>query len=948
MRVGIAALAGCLVVLAAAAAQAREDAPEFEFHKKGEVAAIRVVIPPAWVPEGARATLRPGDAAVYLVWPDPAEVPAGKDATRWETAFVGRFQGSGSHPMHLTVVAPDGRRTERDLAVNLPDGDMARPSVLAAWAEAGARAVSGPTGDATDPFLSFLRWSWSSRSRERPPGRPARQSFLPAREPPDLLSVSTGLYAVQESLQLAALSSPGLRDRAQPDVPVSSLLGPLIKSHPYKDMLRGKKPVADDLARFVPADRWYLRVAGLAKLANLARTADDWLTHFARTTTDASVDARAVPRLLIQMGLTEDGLRDPGLVASVREVALLGTDPFLREGTSACAVIVPADAPALDRALDAQWAAIRASEPAAETQEVGPPKVRGLVSPDRTVNSWRFTLEGRTVVCNSLPLAMEVLAARSGKAATLADADDFKYMRTVLPAEGEDAFLYLSDAFVRQLVSARTKLAERRRLLCASTLETENHAADLFRMELRRAPKNLAEVMAAGFLPADAPWCPDGGRHEIDPASQAARCSLHGRVGALKPLNELALARVTKEEAGLYQEFVADYQTYWKRYFDPIGVRAKLDHGLTIETVILPLIDNSVYNFLKSMTDGPGARVANVTVPPKTIFFAQAELAKDALDNAMGAEAVREVAHKLGLGDIRGVFGPDVTFGLYDRDLLFDFDVHEFLSMTLRDRLGVDGVVLLPVLAALNLPTFVTVGVRDQAKLDRLLAAARSAVEEVAAKAAEAAERRGMDLFQADSYDLPEYKGTPVHVFGAKLLGIVKWRIFYAIKGGRLLAASKEYVLRDLLDAAPGIDPGETGGERVSLRLLLDRRAFDRILSDVHLSWAEHARRACMANIPGVWASMLASGGKAPAEALRWALARRGHTFACPDGGDYVADADGAISCTVHGSPWAQKQGQAPNVLPRAEAFLERLGTIAVNLLFTPEGLRTKIRIEAM
>ena len=44
-------------------------------------------------------------------------------------------------------------------------------------------------------------------------------------------------------------------------------------------------------------------------------------------------------------------------------------------------------------------------------------------------------------------------------------------------------------------------------------------------------------------------------------------------------------------EAAQYQEFVKDYNQYWKEYFDPIVVRLQITpERYRLETIVLPLI----------------------------------------------------------------------------------------------------------------------------------------------------------------------------------------------------------------------------------------------------------------------------------------------------------------------------------------------------------------------
>ena len=966
-RIVLALLAPLLIAAARPVARpvtapAALDAPQFTFHRQGEVGVFRVEVPRAWAADDAPARLTSPDGAAYLIFregrileaDDDDEDTPPKPSTRG-AAFLGRFQGSGSHELRLVVLPPGtsdlGPRTSdalpspRPFTVTLPEADVESPELPARWALAG---IGRLVASGRDTFGSFVQWSWASRFLGgngrfwTPPGA--------QREAPDLLSVSTGLYAAQESLQLEALARTDPVETAASTVPVKSLRGPDIKSHPFKAMLKGRRAEVDDLAAWVPADRWYLRVRGVPRLLDLTRTVDQWVTLFVRNLAESSHDARVLPRTLLQLGLSQDALRRPEFAAAIHDVALLGPDPFFVEGTSVCAVFAPADATALGRTLDEAWADTAKSSGALPTEIAGKPLLRGLVAPDRTVNAWRFDADGRIVLCNSLALAREVLATRAAPGRSLAKADDFAYLRSVLPADdGEDAFLFLSDAHIRNLVGPRWKLAEQRRIRCAAMLQTESHAADLFRIERRRAPASLDEMVNAGLLTPTVTICPDGGKHSLDAATQTAKCSLHGRLGALVPVGELPLERVTKEEQSVYERFVSEYQQYWRQYFDPIGVRVGLRDGVTVDTVILPLVENSVYNLLKELTGGGTVPASTLLIPSKTLFHAQAALGPELMEK--GLRILHDVQRhaRLPQVDPGRVFGPDVTFGLYDRELLFDFDVYQFFGTELSQRWGVDGFLMLPVLAALNLPTYVTLGLRDPAAFQRLLDGLLTMARALEDQQDESA--RMNQWFSFDAYDLPEYGGHPVHALGIKLLGLLKWRLFFTVLGDRLVVASKEFVLRDLVDlfaARPAAPPtGTTNSPTASLRFLLDRRAFDRILADVHLSWAEHARRACLGNLPAVEAAVLASGTGTLDDARHWSLSRRGHAFFCPDLGEYRLDPDtGRVSCSLHGDRWTPRQSQVPNALPKSAAFLEKLGPATVDLSFTPEGLKTHVRLE--
>ena len=64
----------------------------------------------------------------------------------------------------------------------------------------------------------------------------------------------------------------------------------------------------------------------------------------------------------------------------------------------------------------------------------------------------------------------------------------------------------------------------------------------------------------------------------------------------MTPCCEIPLDKATGEEADAYKAFLDEYNNYWCMYFDPIALRIQITPNATFfETIILPLIDNSIY-----------------------------------------------------------------------------------------------------------------------------------------------------------------------------------------------------------------------------------------------------------------------------------------------------------------------------------------------------------------
>jgi hypothetical protein len=235
---------------------------------------------------------------------------------------------------------------------------------------------------------------------------------------------------------------------------------------------------------------------------------------------------------------------------------------------------------------------------------------------------------------------------------SLASAPDYKYMRVVWPQtqESEDGFLYLSDAFIRSLVGPASKIKEKRRLEASGVMRLVTNAAMYhgYQHGPGKTP-TIAEMEKAGDLE---PSAIAGGEGELkwDAATARASNSIYGSLQSLTPLSDLPITKITESEQREYQQFRDRYQEYWRRYFDPIGVRIKVDKTISLEAYILPLIDQSDYNQLKSLTGNKPAKFDLARISTGTLLRWQVRLDPEASE----VKDARQMAGSM--------FGKDTAF----------------------------------------------------------------------------------------------------------------------------------------------------------------------------------------------------------------------------------------------------------------------------------------------
>jgi hypothetical protein len=502
----------------------------------------------------------------------------------------------------------------------------------------------------------------------------------------DLFSLFSGSSAVQESLQLdtmqgdAAAGQPGAiaapvdargrpiprRQQAAPPqsgspprlVKIAEVAGPTIQSHPWEKMLKGQKPRISPLARCVPADFYFIEFQSLQKLLDAIDTSDLWGKHlFSQGWQEARSQIFAV-RLRQQLAVEVNRLLRPFYDSVVSEIAVTGSDLYAREGTDVTLLFRFRKPELFHARMDSFLTKAEQSHAGARRSEGDYQGVHyvEVSTPDRSVHVFSAYPEPDLHVRSNSRIAFErVIDAIHAKDAKgrpvtrLGDTAEFAYIRTLMPegAPEEDGFIYLSDPFIRRLVGPQLKLTERRRMICYNHLRMIGHAALFHLTQHGKKAASLAELAASHSAPGEFGTgrlaCPDGGTYALAPDGLTAVCSHHGHSHALVPCCEIPLAEVTADEAGQYKTFLDNYNQYWRTYFDPIAVRVRVaPERYRIETIILPLIDNSLYTTLAQATAGPPSQLDALPVPKRNIFSVAVRLNKMAVARLLGAETLLE------------------------------------------------------------------------------------------------------------------------------------------------------------------------------------------------------------------------------------------------------------------------------------------------------------------
>jgi hypothetical protein len=759
----------------------------------------------------------------------------------------------------------------------------------------------------------------------------------------------------------------------------------------------------------VPADQYFVQCRSLTSLLELLDFGDIWASHLFNQAAQDATSSDVGTRLRQQLAVRADPLTRPFYDLVVEQVAITGSDLFVREGSDVTLIFRVKQPLVFRPRMDAF---LKEAEEDNEGVKRTTGKFAGvdfvhLASPDRVVHVFSAYLadpaDPKTqlhVRSNSRVGLERVLATIKGEKhagasiARLGDTDEFKYIRTLMTegAPEEDAFVYMSDPFIRHMVGPRLKLTESRRLRTYNHLRMIGHGSLLYITEKGEKPKSLDDLAAARCTPGTFGQGrlanPLAGRYSLSPDGLTGLCSVAGTPLRMTPCCEIPLDEVTTEEAEDYKQFLAEYNQYWRTFFDPIAVRIQMtEKKYRVETIVLPLIDNSIYTGLAHALSGRVEALDTLPVPKGNIFslafsLNKARLLRDADVFGLGRELEREAARELGLppGQKLPDFNRLLTEGLgnqvglhvYDSQQLIDFNLSQFLGQSLGSfgggRLGDEMLWISMLIASINSPVYISLPLQDTKVVDEFL----DQLDPVLAILARKPQRWIFWEQQFDSYQLEKTKGgTKVRAFGLQF-GPIKWRFFWARIGDGLYIASKKYILDDIEEAAvasgrrkpadgsgkKGIDAQVAAGPTGHAMVRIRPQNWNKVLPDYQLGWAENNRRACLnnlgplSNVARAYAAfnpqqVRDEPAKAAENVLLVAEQIYGVKFLTPDGGRYVLSADAkTMEHSLYGTALAPRQ--PPALEPRGESaqLLRTFGGATAELKFLEDGLHAVLTID--
>jgi hypothetical protein len=459
-------------------------------------------------------------------------------------------------------------------------------------------------------FYSFAREATARKYGVMAPAWVKRQAEDPEHR---LYEITTGADALAETLQLHRMlqtDGQSVEPRAARTVDISEVRGVTVPEQPWERLLGDRRPAVEPLARLVPPDNYYVHFKSIQKFLEFGDLLDQWGTSAIRVYEMKSRDYQLRERYERQLCLKSTALGKLLGPAVVKGVAVTGSDPFAREGTDLTIIFHLANRPVFLAAVE-EFIKEARKEHGDRLREGRDDHhgttVERFVTPLREVSLHRAVVGDFMIYSNSPAGIRRVLDAQRKGGKSVADSNDFRYLRTIFPANdaAEDGLVYLPDAFLRQLTGPASRIKEKRRVEALTSLYMMTNAALFCAWETGKLPADQGGALAgAGLRPEDVA-VPEGEGVRWDGGQQVAVSDVYNTLQFATPLIELPVDRVTPAEEKAYGNFREEYSKYWRNYYDPIGLRFNFGaRRVQVETHILPLAASEQYQSLRAMTGG--------------------------------------------------------------------------------------------------------------------------------------------------------------------------------------------------------------------------------------------------------------------------------------------------------------------------------------------------------
>ena len=527
---------------------------------------------PALLADAAVFLTEKSGRTVYPVFETARPQVAGDKAANGPTTvtayflFRSREGGGGDEPLDVSLRLDDEHATK----VSVTRDEQAHQRLLRQWAKRYfAAADSTAQADAYPPMVESYLTGMLSR-RLNLGVHKLSTATTPWGEFDDIIGLLTGAESVRIAAQSKVLLGQTDDDeKATMPLPKAPQTPP-IRLPDLKDMEVEIEPIA----KHVPAECFYIRCGSYSNFRWLRTSLDDWGTHIRHITSIRGYDYRLAERLERQLALRETVLGRMLGDTVISDVAIIGTDTFVREGAAIGILFEAKTNTVLAQQIEQfRKGTLTSIEGATQRDEtIAGRKVSFLSTPDNSVRSFYAVQGNYHLVTTSRKIVERFFEASEGKN-SLGGSEEFRWGRSKVPLNDEQsAFIYLSDPFFRQLIGPEYRVEMTRRARALAEIDVARLAMLAAKAEGEKLDANqnpVEQLVAGGFLPKRFSRRPDGSHVVV--RGNYVTDSLRGAPGSFLPVPDVQIEKLTTAERASYDQFARRYETHWRK-MDPVVI----------------------------------------------------------------------------------------------------------------------------------------------------------------------------------------------------------------------------------------------------------------------------------------------------------------------------------------------------------------------------------------
>ncbi|MCL1865271.1 MAG: hypothetical protein FWF73_05610 [Spirochaetes bacterium] len=377
-----------------------------------------------------------------------------------------------------------------------------------------------------------------------------------------------GLLLGTESIRLAMQTNTMLNTKDKVEIANQNL--PKAVSPPPMPIphFNESKVKVEPIAMRVPQECFYLRFGSFSAFLEARDFLDRWGTILRSTLSSRSADYAMAKRIERQLALKETALSRYFGSSVIKDVAIIGTDTFLREGAAIGILFEAKSNTLLKNQLDSLRSDVLKENPSVKESSV---TINGrtislLSSTGNEVRSFYVQDGDFHLVTTSSRIVQAFLATKTSNQ-SLGSLKEFRYARSQIDFSEKGIFIYMSDPFFRNLVSPAYRVEMTRRSGSIAELQMLS-LARLAALQEGIASPSIQSLIEKGFLPKGFGLRPDKSRPTLEEDGAAAD-SKRGALGSFIPVPDVTIDKITSAEAEAYKDFANAYSGIWTN-MDPV------------------------------------------------------------------------------------------------------------------------------------------------------------------------------------------------------------------------------------------------------------------------------------------------------------------------------------------------------------------------------------------